>query len=108
MNCEFILNQALSNLKLTIRDYKTTVSHDPLTDVMVDSIQLVQVFQNLILNEIKFHSEKAPKIHIAAEKKASEWVFSVQDNGIRIDPKYSERIVEIFKRLHTREIYYGT
>ena len=51
MNCEFILNQALSNLKSMIRDYKTTVSHDPLPDVMVDSTQLIQVFQNLILTK---------------------------------------------------------
>jgi light-regulated signal transduction histidine kinase (bacteriophytochrome) len=51
MNCEFILNQVPSNLKLMVRDYKTTISHDPLPDVMVDSIQLVQVFQNLILTK---------------------------------------------------------
>ena len=69
---------------------------------------LVQVFQNLILNGIKFHGEETPKIHIAAEKKANEWVFSVQDNGIGIDPQYSERIFEIFKRLNSRERYPGT
>ena len=107
-NCEFILNQALANLKLMIKDNKVTISHDPLPDVMADSTQLIQVFQNMILNGIKFRSEEAPKIHIAAEKKASEWVFSVQDNGIGIDPKYSERIFEIFKRLHKREDYNGT
>ena len=53
---------------------------------MADPFQLVQVFQNLILNGIKFHSEESPKIYISAEKKANEWVFSVQDNGIGIDP----------------------
>ncbi len=74
----------------------------------MDSTQLVQVFQNLIFNGIKFHNEEAPKIHIAAKKKASEWVFSVQDNGIGIDPQYSEKIFEIFKRLHTKEKYPGT
>ena len=107
-NCEFILNQALSNLKLIIKENKATISHDPLPYVMADPTQLVQVFQNLILNRIKFQSEEAPKIHISAEKKASEWVFSVRDNGIGIDPQYSERIFEIFKRLHTREQYSGT
>ena len=75
---------------------------------MADSTQLVQVFQNLILNGIKFHNEEAPKSHISAEKKAKEWVFSVQDNGIGINPQYSERIFEIFKRLHKREEYSGT
>jgi light-regulated signal transduction histidine kinase (bacteriophytochrome) len=55
-NREFILNQALSNLKLGIKDNKVTISHDPLPDVMADSTQLVQAFQNLILNGIKFRS----------------------------------------------------
>ena len=102
------MNQVLSNLKVIIKENKATVSHDPLPEVMADSTQLVQVFQNLILNGIKFHSEEAPKIHISAEKKANEWIFSVQDNGIGIDPQYSKRIFEIFKRLHTREKYSGT
>jgi PAS domain S-box-containing protein len=107
-NCEFILNQILSNLKLMIKDNKVTISHDPLPYVMVDPTQLIQVFQNLILNGIKFQSEEAPKIHVSAEKKESEWVFSVRDNGIGINPRYSEKIFEIFKRLHTREKYFGT
>ena len=77
-NCEFILNQALSNLKLMIKNNKVTISHDPLPYVMADPTQLIQVFQNLIFNGIKFQSEEAPKIHVSAEKKANEWVFSVQ------------------------------
>jgi len=108
VDCEFILNRVLSSLKLIINGNKASVSHDPLPEVVADSIQLDQVFQNLILNGIKFRSEEAPKIHISAEKKANEWVFSVQDNGIGIDPQYSKRIFEIFKRLHTREQYSGT
>ncbi len=105
---EFVLNQVLSNLELYIKENKATVSHGSLPEVMADSTQLVQVFQNLIINGIKFHSEEAPKIHISAEKKASEWVFSVQDNGIGIDPQYSEKIFEVFKRLHKKEEYPGT
>ena len=108
INCEFILNQTLSNLKLMIKDTKVTISHDPLPEVITDPIQLSQVFQNLIVNGIKFRSEEAPKIHIAAEKKENEWVFSVRDNGIGIDPQYSERIFEIFKRLNSRERFPGT
>jgi light-regulated signal transduction histidine kinase (bacteriophytochrome) len=75
---------------------------------MADSTQLVQVFQNLIINGIKFHSEKSPEVHISAENKAKEWVFSVRDNGIGIDPQYSEKIFEVFKRLHKKEEYPGT
>jgi PAS domain S-box-containing protein len=107
-DCEFILNQTLSNLDLYIKENRATVSHNLLPEVMADSTQLAQVFQNLIINGIKFHSEEAPIINICAEKKASEWVFSVQDNGIGIDPQYSEKIFEVFKRLHNKEAYPGT
>ena len=105
---EYLLNQVLSSLELYVKENKATVSHGPLPKVMTDSTQLAQVFQNLIINGIKFHSEEAPQIRISAEKKASEWVFSVQDNGIGIDPQYSERIFEVFKRLHSKEEYPGT
>jgi PAS domain S-box-containing protein len=105
---EFILNQVLSSLELYINENEATVSHGSLPEVMVDNTQLVQVFQNLIINGIKFHNEEAPKIHISAEKKESEWVFSVQDNGIGIEPQYSEKIFEVFKRLHKKEVYQGT
>ena len=107
-DCEFVLNQVLSNLELYIKENKATVSHDALPEVMADNTQLAQVFQNLIANGIKFHGEEAPKIHISAEKKANEWLFSVQDNGIGIDPQYSEKIFEVFKRLHNKEEYPGT
>jgi PAS domain S-box-containing protein len=89
-DCEFVLNQVLSNLELYIKDNKATVSNDPLPEVMADNTQIAQVFQNLIINGIKFHSEESPQIHISAERKADEWVFSVQDKGIGIDPQYSE------------------
>ena len=86
MDSEFILNQVISILEIYIKENKATVSHDTLPEVVADSTQLVQVFQNLIINGIKFHSKEAPQICISAEKKASEWIFSVQDNGIGIDP----------------------
>ena len=75
---------------------------------MADSTQLAQVFQNLISNAIKFHSEKIPEINISAREEGEEWVFSVADNGIGIDPKHCERIFEVFKRLHKRREYPGT
>ena len=108
IDSEFILNQVLSSLELYIKENKAKVSHDPLPEVIVDSSQLAQVFQNLIANGIKFHSEEAPKIHISADKKAGEWAFSVRDNGIGIDYQYSEKIFEVFKRLHKKEEYPGT
>ncbi len=94
--------------EIFIEKNEATVSQDPLPDVIADNTQLIQVFQNLIINGIKFHSEEAPKIHVSAERKANEWVFSVRDNGIGIEPQYSEKIVEVFKRLHKKEEYPGT
>ncbi len=105
---ESVLNQVLSNLELFIKENKATMSHGSLPEIIADNTQLAQVFQNLIINGIKFHSEEAPIIHISAEKKESEWIFSVQDNGIGIDSQYSEKIFEVFKRLHKKEEYPGT
>ena len=107
-DCEFILNQVLSDLEVSIKENEATISYDSLPEIMADYTQLAQVFQNLISNAIKFRSKEAPKIHISAEKEGNQWLFSVQDNGIGIDPKYSERIFEVFKRLHKREEYPGT
>ena len=107
-NCEGILDNVLSSLEVVIKESGATVSHDPLPEINADSIQIAQVFQNLISNAIKFRSEKPPEIRISARQEADHWLFSVKDNGIGIDPKYSKRIFEVFKRLHKREEYPGT
>jgi chemotaxis family two-component system sensor kinase Cph1 len=102
------LEKALSNLRRRIKETGATITHDPLPTVMADSTQLMQLFQNLIGNAIKFHSQEPPKIHIGAERLEEEWLFSVKDNGIGIDPRFSDRIFVIFQRLHTRDEYPGT
>ena len=107
-SCEAALGLALGNLKLAIQDCKARISHDPLPEVIGDEAQLVQLFQNLVGNAIKFHGEKAPFVQISAEPKGNEWVFSVEDNGIGIDPQYAERIFIIFQRLQGRDQYEGT
>ncbi|PAV03503.1 MULTISPECIES: PAS domain S-box protein [Methanobacterium] len=107
-DCELVLNQVLSNLELSIKESGAVISHDQLPIIMADSTQLAQVFQNLISNAIKFHSEKTPKITISVRKEDDNWIFSVADNGIGIDPKHGGRIFEVFKRLHKRRDYPGT
>jgi light-regulated signal transduction histidine kinase (bacteriophytochrome) len=71
-------------------------------------VQLTQLFQNLIGNGLKFHGEEPVRLHISANRRDSEWVFAVGDNGIGIDPKHFERIFVIFQRLHSRREYSGT
>jgi PAS domain S-box-containing protein len=107
-DCKSLLDQVVSDLEVSIKENEARISYGTLPVVMADSMQLAQVFQNLISNAIKFRSEKVPEIKISAEKKEDEWLFSIQDNGIGIDPRFSERIFEVFKRLHKKEEYPGT
>jgi light-regulated signal transduction histidine kinase (bacteriophytochrome) len=106
-DCEVVLKQAMANLQAAIQESGAVLTHDSLPTVTGDATQLVQIFQNLIGNSIKFRGDRAPCIHIAAKDKGDEWVFSVQDNGIGIDPQYSDRIFVVFQRLHNREEYPG-
>ncbi len=103
------LEQALTNLQKRIRESKARIIiQDSLPTIMADKTQLMQLFQNLIGNAIKFRSAAAPEIEIKAERKEDEWLFSVKDNAIGIDPQFSDRIFVIFQRLHTRDEYPGT
>jgi PAS domain S-box-containing protein len=108
VDCTAVLDQALANLKVAIEKSGAVVTHDPLPSVVHDNLLLVQLFQNLIGNAIKFQVETPPRIHVSVEEKGAEWVFAVGDNGIGIDPQYAERIFTIFQRLHTNEEYSGT
>ena len=104
-----VLDNVLANLSISIVEYDVTISYDPLPVVCGDQNQLMQVFQNLIINAIKFHGQNPPKIHISVQKEENEWIFAVSDNGIGIDPEHQKQIFEVFKRLqHNREEYPGS
>lgn len=102
------LNQALGNLRTRISESGAIITHDPLPTVLADNTQLMQLFQNLIANAIKFRSEKSPEIHIGASRQEDGWLLSVRDNGIGLEQQFSDRIFIIFQRLHTRDEYPGT
>ena len=103
------LSKALADLEGAIKESKVRVTADPLPSVSMHERHLQQVFQNLVGNAIKYRSaERAPVVHISAERQDGRSVFSVSDNGIGIDPKYSQTIFGLFKRLHTSNEYEGT
>jgi light-regulated signal transduction histidine kinase (bacteriophytochrome) len=102
-----VIDETLANLHLAISDSGASVIHDFLPVVMADHSQFVQVFQNLIGNAIKFRRDDPLRIHVSAGKIGDEWVFSVKDNGMGIEPQYFERIFVLFERLHAGETYQG-
>lgn len=131
---EEILRRTLDMFQKQIEETGAVISHDPLPVVNANPFQLGQVFQNLIGNALKYHSDKPPQIHISAQQVTDftvsddgiyipefenpvslpvsgvkdAWIFSIKDNGIGIDPKYKDRIFVIFQRLHSSERYAGT
>jgi PAS domain S-box-containing protein len=108
VNTTEVLTYVLQNLTLAIEEAKAVITYEPLPIIIADPAQLGQVFQNLIGNAIKFHGEQPPEIHVDVKQTLEEWVFSVKDNGIGIDPQYFDRMFKIFQRLNPNEQYPGT
>jgi light-regulated signal transduction histidine kinase (bacteriophytochrome) len=109
ISSEKALKDALANLRATIQESGALVTHDSLPVITTDDTQLTQVFQNLVGNAVKYRSAEVPRVHVSATKNGSkEWIFSVRDNGLGIDPQYFERIFVLFQRLHGREEFKGT
>ncbi len=102
------VDQALGNLGAAIAETGARVTCEPLPNVLADDLQMVQLFQNLVANAIKFRRPGVPpEVRVGASARDSEWIFSVVDNGIGIDPRHVERIFAIFQRLHRRQEYPG-
>jgi light-regulated signal transduction histidine kinase (bacteriophytochrome) len=108
VDCEEILDSAIADLQAVIHESEAVVTRDPLPTVTADAMQLDRLFMNLTGNALKYRRDDPPCIHVSAVKRADEWLFSVRDNGIGIDPKYSEQIFEVFQRLHVSTKYSGT
>jgi PAS domain S-box-containing protein len=106
---ENALKEALGSLQASIQESGAVVTHDLLPTITTDDAQLALVFQNLVGNAIKYHGSEVPHVHVsAAENGGNEWIFSVRDNGMGIDPQYFERIFVLFQRLHGRAEFEGT
>lgn len=107
VDCEAILTHVLEDLQAASAASAATVTHEPLPSVHGDATHLGLVFQNLISNALKFHGDAPPRIHVSARREGAFWRFSIQDNGIGIDPAQAGRIFQVFQRLHARDKYGG-
>jgi PAS domain S-box-containing protein len=108
IDCEQVLDQTVTNLRSAISESGAVITRDPLPMIRADDTQMLQVFQNLLQNAIKFRRDEPPKVHVSAVKNKKEWQFSVRDNGIGIESEHLDRIFVIFQRLHKRSQYDGT
>jgi PAS domain S-box-containing protein len=103
-----IFEAAISRLDLIIHETSAHITCDELPTVIGDRLQLIQLLQNILDNALKYRSSAPPRIHVSARHTPHEWIFSVRDNGIGIDPKHHTRIFDIFRRLHDQQEYPGT
>lgn len=109
VNCDLVVAEALDNLQAAISQTDACIAISPLPTLKGKSTQLIQVFQNLIGNALKFtQADVPPEIDISVELGEGEWVFRVRDNGIGIDPQHYDRLFQLFQRLHPSDRYPGT
>ena len=102
-NCESALDDAIGNVRSLVEESGATITRDLLPSVIGDLVQLTRLFQNLLVNSVKYRDSEVPRIHISAKEVDGEFLFAVQDNGIGIDPQYSEKIFGIFRVLQPRD-----
>ena len=107
-DCDEVLSRVLTNLEVAIEESGAEISCGTLPNIAVDASQLSQLLQNLIGNAIKFRGNSPPRIQVGAQQRDGDWLFSVRDNGIGIDPRHGERIFQVFQRLHGIGQYQGT
>ena len=108
VSLETTLAEVLRPLQLRVQETGAEVSHDPLPTVVADAAQIGQLMANLLGNALKFRGQAAPRVHVSAVREGSGWRISVRDNGIGIEPRYFDRIFQMFQRLHLRTEYEGT
>jgi len=102
-SCENALNDAIQNVRSLVEESGAVITRESLPQVIGDPIQLTRLFQNLLVNSIKYRTAEQPRIHITANGHGSEWLLSVKDNGVGIEPQYAEKIFGIFRCLQPRD-----
>lgn len=107
-DCNDVFSMVLRNLDSSIREHEAQIIINDLPSVLADESQLLQLFQNLVANAIKFRSSQHPIVNICCSQEQDYWLFAVSDNGIGIAPQNQDRIFEVFQRLHTSDTYSGS
>ena len=102
-SCDAALDDAIGNIRPLVAESGAVITRDPLPNVMGDAVQLTRLFQNLLVNSIKYRNHDVPRIHIASKESGGDYLVSVKDNGIGIDPQYAEKIFGIFRVLQPRD-----
>lgn len=108
VSAQAIVARTIEGMRAAIDEAGAELRCGPLPTVSADDIQLAQLFQNLIGNALKFHADRPPRISIGAKSVDGKWLFSIEDNGIGIEKEHSERIFQMFQRLHERGKYEGS
>ena len=108
VDCNSVVKKALSNLSVSIQEAGVEVEVDELPTVIASRVELIQLFQNLIGNAIKYRCQHDPRVEIRTEPQEGHWLFRVKDNGIGIPEKDHDRVFETFQRLHSDDHYPGT
>jgi light-regulated signal transduction histidine kinase (bacteriophytochrome) len=108
VNCVEVLQLTRRHLSTAIEESGAVITHDPLPTVTADASQLGQLFMNLVGNSIKYRGDEIPSIHVSTKESDEEWLFLLTDNGIGFDMQHSEKVFEMFKRLHGVDKYSGT
>lgn len=103
-----IMQETLDDLSLTIEEKQATIDYADLPAIIANPREIRQLFQNLISNSLKFIKDRTPEIQVTAQQQANEWLIAVKDNGIGIESQYSEKIFQMFQRLHSNSEYEGT
>jgi two-component system CheB/CheR fusion protein len=104
IDCDAVIAKTLLNLQVAVAQSGAIVTADPLPTLVAEEVTLMQIFQNLISNSIKYRGDEIPRIHVSAERDTEGWLFAVRDNGMGIDPQDTDRVFGMFKRLHGSEI----
>lgn len=108
VQCDRVMERVEDNLGLAMKESKARLTRDPLPRVFADESQILMLLQNLVYNALKYKGEDPPRIHVSCRREDGDHLFSVEDNGMGIDPRFHDRIFQIFQRLHARDEYSGT